>query len=81
MASESGKINSATNFAAITPSDVTDTSDVRALWVGGTGDVAIEGRDGNSATLSAVPTGTLIPVQPAKVLSTGTTATLIIGLR
>lgn len=81
MASESGKTNAASNFASVTPSDATDTSEFRALWVGGAGNVAIEGRNGTQVILSAVPAGTLLPIQPAKVLESLTTATLIIGLK
>jgi hypothetical protein len=51
----------------------------RALWVGGGGNVAVQMVSGEQVTLSSVITGTLLPVRVNKVLSTGTTATSIIG--
>lgn len=53
----------------------------RAIWVGGAGDVAVllEG-DSSPVTLVGVPAGTLLPIAATKVLSTGTTATSIVGL-
>ena len=71
---------------AITKSDATDltASKIRALWVGGAGDVAVkmygDGIGGTAVTLAGVAAGTLIPVSVAMVMSTNTSATLIIGL-
>jgi hypothetical protein len=64
---------------AITKSDAT-VIQARALYIGVTGDVAVvtEGRDA-SVVFKAVPVG-ILPVQVTKVLSTGTTATDILGL-
>ena len=67
------------SVAAVTPSDSTLVG-CRSLYVGGTGDVAITAHDGTSATFSAVPAGTILPVYCTTVKSTGTTATLIIAL-
>jgi len=64
---------------AVTPSDTADNS-YSGLYVGGTGDVAIKGTSGNAVTFKAVPVGTILPIQTNKVMSTNTTATLIIGL-
>jgi hypothetical protein len=70
----------ATKLFAITPSDST-VINVRALWVGGAGNVAVIAMQDTAAqTLSAVPAGTLLPVSCSKVMSTNTTATLILGL-
>lgn len=72
---------SAFGGVAITKSDATVLSPfLRALYVGGTGDVAVRMMDGTTPTFSAVPAGTLLPIQVDKVLSTGTTATLMVGL-
>lgn len=63
---------------AITKSDST----VVAYWgiyVGGTGDVTIKGKNGVAVTFSAVPVGTILPVYANRVMSTGTTATLMVG--
>ena len=70
----------ASGWRSITKSDSTALDDIRGLYVGGAGNVALEGEDGESVTFSAVPAGTILPVSPAKVLSTGTTATLIVAL-
>jgi hypothetical protein len=73
----------ATDAVAITKSDSTNltTSCIRAIYVGGTGDVAVIGLNGTVAvTFSAVPAGTILPIMPSKVMSTNTTATLLIGL-
>lgn len=62
------------------------------LWVGGLGDVTIISQNAydnfrkNGTAMvpvlfSAVPAGTRLPVAVAFVMSTGTTATLITGLR
>ena len=65
--------------AAITPSDVNPQS-YRAIYVGGAGNVAVETLGGNVVTFTAPPVGTVLPVEVKRVLSTGTTATLLIGL-
>jgi hypothetical protein len=55
--------------------DTTGLSGVRAVYVGTTGDVKIDGIDGGTATFKAHPVGYLL-CQPAKIYSTanGTTA-------
>ena len=65
---------------AITPSD---TAFVRlvGLYVGGGGNVALQTERGGTPTLSAVPAGQTIWLRIARVLATGTTATLMVGLR
>lgn len=50
-----------------------------ALFVGGAGDVTILDRDGTSA-LFTVAAGGYVLCQATKVMSTGTTATNIVGL-
>ena len=64
---------------AVTPSDSTTLTPTRALYVGGTGDVAVVMADGVTLTFTAVPAG-ILPVQVVKVLATGTTATNIVAL-
>ena len=64
---------------AVTPSDSTTLTPTRALYVGGTGDVAVVMADGVTLTFTAVPVG-ILPVQVVKVLATGTTATNIVAL-
>lgn len=66
---------------AVTKSDTTVfTRTTDALWVGGVGDVAVHTAQGSTMTFSAVPAGTKLPIKCDQVLSTGTTATLILGL-
>jgi hypothetical protein len=64
----------------ITPSDTTILEPTRALYIGGVGDVTAIMKDGRSALFSAVPVGTILPIECTKVMSTGTGATLILGL-
>jgi hypothetical protein len=73
----------ATQLVAITKNDSTDltTLKIKGIWVGGTGDVAVVGlNDATPVTITAVPAGTMLPIMPKRVMSTGTTATLLIGL-
>lgn len=75
-------VSSAYKAVAVTKSDSTILPDgVRALWIGGAGDVAvIMSGDTTAVTLVGVPAGTLLPVQVVKVMSTNTTATNIAAL-
>ena len=65
--------------AAVTPSDTTAQS-YRAIYVGGAGNVAVQTVGGNTVTFTAPPVGSILPVEVQKVMSTNTTATLLIGL-
>lgn len=65
--------------AAITKSDTTIIDVTRAVWVGGTGDLAVRYADGTSDTLQSVPAGTLLPIRIDKVMA-ATTATKISAL-
>ncbi len=67
-------------LVAITPSDSTVLTGVRALWVGGAGNLAlVAAGDSGTVTVSGVPAGTLLPIAVSKVMA-ATTATLIVGL-
>lgn len=72
----------AANAFAIAPSDGADLAYVtRGIYVGGAGDVKVNmGISGSSITFSAVPAGTVLPIRAARILATGTTATLLVGL-
>lgn len=66
----------------ITPNDSTDnTGDkaVRGLYVGGAGNIALTTSNGEDVTLVGCQAGSIIPIRPRRVKSTGTTATNIIG--
>ena len=73
-----GKLSSATRATEVTPNDATEYSECRAIYVGSGGDLAITTRGGDSVTLVAVPTGSLLPVDAKIILSTGTTASSIV---
>lgn len=65
----------------ITKSDSTVLSPIcRRLYVGGSGDVAVRLLDGSTPTFKNAGTGALIDIQFDQVLSTGTTATLMVAL-
>jgi hypothetical protein len=65
----------------ITPSDANYLSrPVRAIYVGGTGNLAVTMEDGSEVTFQAIPVATILPIRVKQVKATGTTATLLIGL-
>lgn len=73
--------NPALRAKVVTPSDTVEmTINTAALYVGGTGNVALVTSGGDTVTFTAVPAGTILPVQVNKVLATGTTATLIVAM-
>lgn len=75
MASKS----SARGGASVTPSDSATIGRTRALYIGGSGDVAVRFSNGNTATHVAVPAGSVLMVEVDMVLSAGTTATSIVA--
>lgn len=52
----------------------------RALYVGGAGDVCVQDDAGNSIVFSNVAAGTLLPISTRFLMSTGTSATLVVAL-
>ncbi|TGV26342.1 hypothetical protein [Mesorhizobium sp. M4B.F.Ca.ET.143.01.1.1] len=69
----------ACNATAVTKSDSTAVL-FNAVYVGGTGDLALRPVNGTAVTFSGVPAGTIIPLKCDRVMSTNTTATNIVGL-
>lgn len=66
---------------AIAPSDGADLADVtRAIYVGGSGNLALTLLSGATLTLAGVAGGTLLPLRAKAVKATGTTATNLVGL-
>jgi hypothetical protein len=66
----------------ITKSDTTEMPDTFVgLYVGGTGDIAILtcGNPGRNVVFKAVPVGTQLFFRARRILSTNTTATLMLG--
>ena len=71
---------SARRLAAVTPSDSTDLTGARALWVGGIGNLSIKCVDDSAAVTIAVPNaGILLPLFVSRVMA-ATTATSIVAL-
>lgn len=71
----------AREWRAVTPSDtVFLPSGCRGLFVGGAGNVALQGSDGVVGTFTGLTAGTTLPVGPVRVMLTNTTATLILAL-
>ena len=65
----------------IAPSDVQYLPFVpRAIYVGGSGDVAIMMPGGDIVLLTGAVQGSVLPVRAIKVFFTGTTATNLVGL-
>lgn len=67
----------------ITPSDATNfTQMARGIYVGGAGNIVLlPNKDSTqTVTFTAVPVGTILPVNCWRVNSTSTTATALVGL-
>jgi hypothetical protein len=65
----------------ISKSDTTNLPYVtRAIYVGGTGTMTIVHSNGTTTLFSAIPAGTILPVEAIRVNSTGTDATLMVAL-
>jgi len=69
---------SPTGLQAITPGGADLATFVRAIYVGGTGDVVARGIDGTEVTFTAVPAGTIIPGVFRRIAA-ATSATAIVG--
>ncbi len=66
---------------AVTKSDSTRYDPpLDAIYVGGTGNLAVETLGGNVVTFATIAASTVLPVRAIRVLDTGTTATTIVGL-
>jgi len=70
------------NAVAVTPHDTTAIvgGPTRYLYIGGAGNVTVITRKGQTVLFTAVPLGTVLPIQASHVKSTGTTATAIVAL-
>jgi hypothetical protein len=65
---------------AITPSDTLNLPTPSIVYVGSSGNVRVTTPQGDTVTFANVATGTIIPVQVLRVLSTGTTATSLVRI-
>lgn len=73
--------SSAQIFEDIAPADGSDQPFYRAIYVGGAGNLAAHDKNSNSIVFTSVNAGQIIPISPKRILSTGTTATGILGLK
>ena len=74
-------VHTARSALAVTPNDSTVLqSGIRALYVGGAGNVSVVTAGGQTVTFSGVPAGQILPIQVTRVRATGTTASLILAL-
>lgn len=81
MKDASGYDAPASNAFAVTPADGSNlTHAVRALFVGGAGDVKVDTLGGDTVTFTGVLAGSILPVRILKVYATGTTATNIVAV-
>lgn len=65
--------------SAVTPSDTAENYG-SAIYIGGTGTVAVVTEGGDSVTFTAIPAGTTFVLRVKQVKATGTTATNIVRL-
>lgn len=73
--------NTYNNAITVVPSDsVPFAVSIKALYVGGAGDVTAVMLDGAVVVFKAVPLGTVLPITASRINSTATTATLMVGL-
>lgn len=71
------------NGVAITPHDTNAsiTGSPNAIYVGGAGGITCRlSGDSADVAFAAVPVGTILPIEPTLVRSTGTTATNLVAL-
>lgn len=74
-------VESAGHAFVITPHDTNMLEQVTSrIYVGGTGTLTAIMASGQSVLFSAIPVGTILPIRAVRVMATGTTATLIVGL-
>lgn len=66
---------------SVTPDDDTTLSpETSGIYVGTTGDIAVQFFDGSTVTIPDVPAGAVLDISVVKVLETGTTADGIVAL-
>ncbi len=67
---------------AITPHDTNAMpfSPIRAIYVGGAGNVTVKMPQGHTVLFTAPPVGTVLLVECERVMATGTTATALVAL-
>ncbi|MEX0279694.1 MAG: hypothetical protein AB3N13_00740 [Arenibacterium sp.] len=72
----------ATKAEVIAPDDANELAYfTRAIYVGSSGNLSVVMLSGDTVTLSNIQSGVIYPIRVRQVLSTGTTAAGIVGLR
>jgi len=66
--------------AAVTPSDTNNLREPSIIWVGTAGNVKVTTAQGTDVVFTAVPGGTVLPVQVIRVWATGTAATNMVRI-
>ena len=66
--------------AVVTPSDTNNFREPSVIWVGTAGNVRVLTAQGSDVLFSAVPGGTVLPVQVIRVWSTNTNALNIVRI-
>lgn len=67
-------------FPAV-PADGVVLQNCTGVYVGGTGNLTLVTQSGNTVVFTALPIASVIRLKIAQIKSTGTTATLLVGLR
>jgi len=71
----------ASNMWSITPSDTaTFELETAGIYVGVGGNITVKKRNSQTQLFTAVPQGTILPVNSIGVMATGTTASNLVGL-
>jgi hypothetical protein len=66
--------------AVVTPSDTNNFREPSVIWIGTAGNVRVLTAQGSDVLFSAVPGGTVLPVQVIRVWSTNTNALNIVRI-
>ena len=66
--------------ASVTPSDTSNFVEPSVLFIGTTGAVRVLTAQGSDVTFSAVPGGTILPLQVLRVYTSGTSALNIVRI-
>ena len=72
----------ANRWESVTPHDSTNlTYWPRAIYVGGAGNISAVDINNNAVTFTGVAAGSVLPIRPKRINSTGTTATGLVAIR
>lgn len=75
--SNPGALFPAYQLRAVTPSDTTDLSGCRGLFVGGAGTVVVMACNDTAAVSLTVPSGTLLPIFVKRVMAASSATNIV----